>query len=467
MGKLTKKTFSMPLPLPQPRSSNEPTHVVDTNDRERKQRGKKVWKVEKVGHRLIKKEGCMHEQGYRETPPASTALHPHGIPTPPRIELKHRLEKPSLVAKTNAASPLQPRSRLKVGSKPCQRVAQPIYLDITTPSIHSPLTSFPSTPPLSSSSLHHSSSDFSETITPFSLSSLLSPHTIIDDSIIMVLLRILIPQSPDILIVASITLDNDLSPRPSPKRQQLARSALRIFLPYHQPRAQHWVLYIYYPRLRRLEVYNSLAAHTESKCPIAIKRLLEMLLVGDMGMGMGMEEGKGGEVRRCVGIGEVEEMECPQQGNGVDCGVHVIWCAAKVGRGEVVGGMGEKMDVHTGELRKEYHRLLLARIDRKNGECIRRTGQRLLVDGHDGNDKNDDGAYWEGGAPGDLNWSPCSHRTGSSQLRLADVFLKQDALIIHRQEHRLAGTFLRNTIAMQEKWISRVPGVGSTSECCP
>ena len=177
--------------------------------------------------------------------------------------------------------------------------------------------------------------DFPDQVSAKSLDDLIG-NRMLDDSVVMALLRH--GMRSQCVLVDCLALVTETPPPPSEARKSAARHAARIILPFHQAAAQHWVLFVYYPRIHRLECYNSLESATSSDCPSSVRKMLSSLLSRQIDSNIG-----------CHSI------PSQQQSNGVDCGIYVIHHSHAICRGEFIV---PTMAIDTHQLRRQYFHLL-------------------------------------------------------------------------------------------------------------
>ncbi|KAL9597202.1 MAG: hypothetical protein Q9219_005289 [cf. Caloplaca sp. 3 TL-2023] len=177
--------------------------------------------------------------------------------------------------------------------------------------------------------------DFPDQLSAQSLDDLIG-NRMLDDSVVMALLGH--GMRSQCVLIDCLALVAATPPPPSEARKSAARQAARIILPFHQAAAQHWVLFVYYPRIHRLECFNSLESTTSSDCPGSVRTMLSSLFGRQMDSGI-----------------ECHSIPSQQQSNGVDCGIYVIHHSHAICRGEFIV---PTMAIDTHQLRRQYFHLL-------------------------------------------------------------------------------------------------------------
>ncbi|KAL8708007.1 MAG: hypothetical protein Q9220_007049 [cf. Caloplaca sp. 1 TL-2023] len=161
-------------------------------------------------------------------------------------------------------------------------------------------------------------------------------NRMLDDSVLMALLHH--GMRSQCVLVDCLALVTETPRPPSEARKSAARHAARIILPFHQAAVQHWILFVYYPRIHRLECFNSLASTTSSDCPSSVRKMLSSLL--------------GRQIDSNI---ECHAIPSQQQSNSVDCGIYVIHHSHAICRGEFIV---PTMAIDTNQLRRQYFDLL-------------------------------------------------------------------------------------------------------------
>ncbi|KAL8646764.1 MAG: hypothetical protein Q9210_005943 [Variospora velana] len=129
----------------------------------------------------------------------------------------------------------------------------------------------------------------------------------LDDALLMTVLHLEVgDDSEPVMLIDTLESKPTAKATPSHQRRSMAKASVMLLLPHHCPESEHWVLYVFFPSIKRLEYYDSL--YDVDRCerhlaPVqaCLSRLLDEECI----------------CRPVTG-------QCAQQSNAVDCGIYLL-----------------------------------------------------------------------------------------------------------------------------------------------